>query len=241
MFHRYRSLAIFLREKPLGEADLLFTVFAKKYGKLEILGKGIRKIKSKLRGSANLFYLSEIEFIQGKNFKTLTSAILIENFPLVKNSLEKLKYSFEIGKFSEIFLPLEEKEDSLWELLIETFFRLERIKEEKGFVVFYFFLWQFFAILGFGPELKNCIRCQKKLSLPGPFYFIPEEGGIGCADCFCNRNNYLQIFAETIKILRIFNAKDWTLSEKLFIEKKVKENLREISQAYSDFLKSANF
>jgi DNA repair protein RecO (recombination protein O) len=98
MFLHYRTLGIFLKKEDWAEADQLFTVYTKDFGKLEILGKAIRKISSKLRSGAEIFYLSEIEFIQGKTHKTLTDAILIEKFENLKNNLNKLKVAYEISQ-----------------------------------------------------------------------------------------------------------------------------------------------
>ena len=87
MFIHYRSEGLIFKKEDRGDADQLFTVFTKEFGKLEISAKAIRKISSKLRSGAEIFYLSEIEFIQGKAQKTLTDAVLIEKFTDLKKDL----------------------------------------------------------------------------------------------------------------------------------------------------------
>jgi len=96
----YRTRGFVIKKTGRGEADQLFTIYTQDFGKLEVLGKAVRKIKSKLRGGIGLFYLSEIEFIQGKKTKTLTGAILIEKFPNIRKSLKKLE------KTAKYWLPL---------------------------------------------------------------------------------------------------------------------------------------
>ncbi len=56
MFTHYRTQGIILKKEDRGEADRLFTIYTKDFGKLELLAKGERKIKSKLRGGLELFY-----------------------------------------------------------------------------------------------------------------------------------------------------------------------------------------
>jgi len=80
MFTHYRTEGFILKKIDRGEADRIFTVYTRDFGKLDLLAKAERKIKSKLRGGLELFYLSDIEFIQGKTHKTLTDTILVENF-----------------------------------------------------------------------------------------------------------------------------------------------------------------
>ena len=77
-----------MKKEDRGESDRFFTVYTKEFGKLDILGKSIRKISSKLRAGMGLFSLSEIEFIQGKALKTLTDAILNEEFRNLNKNLE---------------------------------------------------------------------------------------------------------------------------------------------------------
>ena len=48
-----------------------------------------------------IFYLSEIEFIQGKNYKTLTDVLTIEKFKNVREDLEKLKIAYQITKLTD--------------------------------------------------------------------------------------------------------------------------------------------
>ena len=54
MFFHYRTQCLILKKENQGEADQLFCVFCKNFGKLEILGKSIRKISSKLRQGAEI-------------------------------------------------------------------------------------------------------------------------------------------------------------------------------------------
>jgi len=80
VFTHYRTRGIILKEANRGEADRLFILYTKDFGKIEILGKGIRRINSKLRPGISFPSLSEIEFIQGKRYKTLTDASLLADF-----------------------------------------------------------------------------------------------------------------------------------------------------------------
>ena len=63
----YKTRALVFGKEDRLEADRIFSVFTREYGKLSIAGRGIRKITSKLRGGLDIFCVSDIEFIQGKN------------------------------------------------------------------------------------------------------------------------------------------------------------------------------
>jgi DNA repair protein RecO (recombination protein O) len=229
----YRTQGFFIKKTDRGEADQLFRVYTKDFGKLEILGKAIRKIKSKLRGGAEIFYLSEIEFIQGKTYKTLTDTILIENFSNLRKDLEKLALAYKISEVLEDLVKGQEPDLKIWDLLKKTFQRLNafNLKPKTCNLVYYYFLWNLLSILGYQPELYNCSLCQKKL-IPEGLYFNPKEGGIICYSCFKKIKAGKKIAPDTVKILRIFIKRDWDTLKKIKPEKANQETLKNISESY---------
>jgi len=188
MFIRYRTKGIFIKKEDRGEADQLFTIYTGGFGKLKVLGKGIRKIKSKLRSGAEIFFLSEIEFIQGKNYKTMTDAILLEKFSDMRDNLKRLAIACRISEVLDSLVRGQEVDQEIWQLLNESFEKLNNLKIENSLkIVYYYFLWNLFSILGYNAELYNCVLCRKKL-VPNKLYFSPQEGGAICEKCFQKTN-----------------------------------------------------
>lgn len=241
-FFHYRTLAVFLKKEERGEADQLFWLYTQNFGKLEVLARSIRKIKSKLRSGADLFLLSEIEFIQGKTHKTLTDAILIEKFKTLKKSLKSLSFAYKIADVLDNLVGKEEKDEKIWQLLIQTFFLLNQpeLGGDQEFS-YYFFLWKLFSFLGYHPQLYFCPVCEKKL-LPETFWFSPHQGGVVCWNCFKNfkpeeKKSFQEIKVETVKILRLLVEKDWSFVARVKREKEEIDNLKKISELYLNFLK----
>jgi len=237
MFIHHRSQGLILRKTDRGEANQLFTVYTKDYGKLEILGKAIRKIKSKLRSGADLFYLSDIEFIQGKTHKTLTDAILIDKFSQIREKSEKLIIGNKIAEILDSLTGIEERDERIWSLLLKTFRTLNNLKLsiENSQLIYHYFLWKLLTISGYKPELHHCPVCQKKL-IPGLLFFNPQEGGVICNNCLKKVKTGEKISPENIKILRFIIAKDWQAISRLKISEKELELLKEISDLYLPYV-----
>jgi len=239
----YRTKGFFLTEVDRGESDKLFVVYTKDFGKLKILGRAIRKIKSKLRAGAREFCLSEIEFIQGKTHKTLTDTVLIDSFQSIRKDLEKLKVGFQISNALDKLVKDEEKDEKIWELLNKTFRRLAISDKRQaiGDKIYYYFLWNLLSILGYQPELYECSSCGKELK-PFQLYFSPEQGGVVCNVCAQrikkedSSAKLIEIKPAVVKILRIFLQKDWSVLSKLKVEEKDKELLETISKDYLSFV-----
>ncbi len=232
----YRTQGFVLKKTDLREADQVFDIYTKDFGKLEILGKAIRKIKSKLRSGTNLFYLSEVEFIQGKTYKTLTDAITIEKFKNIRNDLEKLKVTYQIAEVADNLIKGQEQDQEIWDLLNETLDKLNNLSFAINLIYYYFF-WNLLSILGYQIDLYNCVICRKNL-IPLKLYFSSEEGGIICAMCFDKANERVDISSEVIKILRLLLKKDWNILLRLKIQDSYKEELETISEYYLKSLAS---
>jgi len=243
MFTHYRAQGIIIKKEDRGEADQLFTIYTKDFGKLEILGRAIRKIKSKLRAGAELFYFSEIEFIQGKAYKTLTDAILIEKFKNIRKDLERLAIAYQISEVLDNLVKGQEPDKDIWNLLNEAFIKLNNLQltTYNLQLIYCYFLWNLFSLLGFKPELSTCPICRGKL-LPETFYFVPKEGGVVCWRCLKKlspeeKERVKEISVVTVKILRIFLSNNWEILPRLKIIKEERKNLKEISELYLTFLK----
>ena len=204
----YRTQGFFIKKVERGEADRIFTIYTEDFGKLEVLGKAIRKIKSKLRGGTEPFYLSEVEFIQGKTHKTLTDVISINNFPNIRNDLEKLRIAHQISEASDSLIKGQEPDQEIWELLNETFEKLDNWKLKSGNyqLIYHYFFWNLVSILGYQPELKNSSIYGKKINV------------------------------DIFKILRIIFKKDLKTLLKLKLELFHQKSLKDISQKYFDYV-----
>ena len=187
-----------------------------------------------------IFYLSDLEFIQGKTHKTLTDAILIESFLNLRKDLKKLKIAFDISEMIDSLIRGEERDEKIWEILAETFERLNEISLsiKECWLIYYYFLWNFLSILGYKPQLNFCSICQKKL-VPQDLYFSFQEGGVICLNCSKKLKEKKKISPEAVKILRLILEKDFDFIKKLKIEKGYQKEIKEISENYLSHIKES--
>ncbi len=253
MFVHYRTHGLILKRENRGEADQLLTIFTKDFGKLEILAKAIRKIASKLRAGAGIFYLSEIEFIQGKTYKTLTDALAVNKFQNLRKDLKRLAISYKVSQLFDDLVRGQEKDNKIWQLFSEVFRRLDDLgfKISDLRLVYYYFFWNLLTILGYAPDFYHCVLCQKRLS-SGQIYFSSGESGLICQSClksvksikedkssfppFVAARPIKEIETSIIKILRIILKKDWSILSKLKIEKSHLEMLAVFSKNWQSFI-----
>ncbi|MCX6789666.1 MAG: DNA repair protein RecO [Candidatus Gribaldobacteria bacterium] len=243
MHQRYRAKGIFIKKQDQGEADQLLTIFTEQFGKIEVVAKGIRKITSKLRAGADVFYLSEIEFVQGKSYKILTDAVAVDRFDSICQEPEKSQIIYKIVELLNQFANQEATDEKLWRFLLQTFEVIENleIRNLKLEIICHYSLWKFFAVLGYSPELHHCPLCCKKL-LPETFFFVPSEGGVVCWQCFSANDLkksglWFPIKVDTVKALRVWLSQDWAEAGKVSFGQEAQQNLWDISKNYFIYLR----
>lgn len=238
MFIHYPTQGFIIKKIDRGEADQIFTVFTKDFGKLKLLARAVRKIKSKLRGGTKLFSLSEIEFIQGKTHKTLTDAKICKNFDKISKSLIKLKIVYKLAEVVDNLIKEEEKDKDIWDLINEALGKLNSSPPTTyNLMIYYYFFWNLIDLMGFRPSVYNCAFCQKKLTSE-PFYFSPEEGGVICKNCYnkVGIKSGERIEPDLVKILRIIFKKSWKTFYRIKVKPTYYKTLKKISDNYYSYL-----
>ena len=144
----YKTQGFVVKKFDSGEADRVFTVFSREFGKIKIKGKAIRKITSKLRAGTDTFCLLDVEFVQGKNQKTLTDAVISEKFSNIKKDQVKIKFGRRILRSLDTLLGEEQKEERVWNLLKEVFGKLDyyNLSVAHYSLLYYYFLWNLFSM-----------------------------------------------------------------------------------------------
>ena len=82
-YHIYTTKGIVLSERPIREADRIYTIMTRNLGLVRATAIGVRKESSKLRGNLEPLSLSTISFVKGKDYWRLTSAEFIQNIPSI--------------------------------------------------------------------------------------------------------------------------------------------------------------
>lgn len=235
----YRTEGFVFKKEDRMDADRVFSVFTKNFGRLEIFGKAIRKITSKLRPGAEIFSFSDIEFIQGKNKKTLTNAVTKEKFSNIYQSPEKLHIAYAISDLLDTFITGQEEDQTIFNFLREVFDTLNNFQfSASSFQLFYYyFFWNFVSALGYKAEVLQCASCGGKLN-PYQLHFSNKEGGIICKSCLSVTLDARKVESNMVKILRVILKKDWNMLFKVKIDENTKKSLREISMTYYKYLLS---
>jgi len=84
----YTTPAFTLAKKNIGEDDREYCFFTKKFGKISMIAKGIRKPSAKLSGQLEPPRLINISFVSANN-KKITGAIVKNSFSNIASDVQK--------------------------------------------------------------------------------------------------------------------------------------------------------
>ena len=76
----YRTEGIVLRRQDLGEADRLTTVYTLHHGKLRLVAKGVRRLRSRKAGHLEPFTRVALLIARGRELDIITQAETIGDF-----------------------------------------------------------------------------------------------------------------------------------------------------------------
>lgn len=125
MSRNISSEAIVLSSKSIGEADKLVTVFSKNFGKMTLIAKGVKRLKSRKRGTLEPFSIIKFSGISAKGIPLVNETSIINNLSLVRTDLKKVSVAYF---FVEVIMRAtqdEEPNQELYSLLENNLIKLE--------------------------------------------------------------------------------------------------------------------
>ncbi len=153
--HSYSSEGIVLSRKNYGEADRILSVFSKDFGKLSLLAKGIRKIKSKKRGHLEIFSKIKFSAINGKGMDIMTEAQTIDDYSGVRINLNKISLAYYFCEVVNKITQEDGRASTVYSLLSTALVQLEKEIELK--ILRINFIYDLLINMGYWPEGKKLI------------------------------------------------------------------------------------
>lgn len=121
----FQTEGIVLKRKDLGEADRIVTVFTKKHGKIKILAKGVRHIKSRRSPNIELFNLVTLFVHKGRTFDILTEAQATNTFQNIRKNLELVGLAYYCCELIDGLCAENQPHPKVYELLVTTLNELD--------------------------------------------------------------------------------------------------------------------
>ncbi|HTS35189.1 MAG TPA: DNA repair protein RecO [Candidatus Solibacter sp.] len=174
------SEAIVLRTYPLREADLLVTLFTRAEGKVRGVARSAKKSKRRFGGALEpLTYVRAFYDVRERQELSRLDACEVLESPLASEvSYARAVALGHIAELLDEFLPDREANDAIFRLTLSVLHALDGA--EIWMPITYFELW-LTRLVGFLPELTECVTCGRNLNGSRAYYHALADG-LMCAD-----------------------------------------------------------
>jgi DNA repair protein RecO (recombination protein O) len=196
----YKTQAIVLRQRKLGEADKIVTLYCSHMGRVDAVAKGVRRTKSRLAGHLEPLTLGTYLIAEGRNLDIVTQAETVEGYPALRGDLERLGRGLYCAELVDRLTPERSEGNPIFRLLEETLAILDT--EESIDLAVRRFELKLLEHLGYRPSLDVCAVCDRKLE-PIDNYWSAEAGGAVCPGCADDALRLMPLSLNALKVLRL--------------------------------------
>ena len=260
-----KALALVLRTTDWSETSRIATLWTREFGKVRVLAKGGRRLKSNFENALDLLTLCRIVFLRKSSgsLDLLTEARVEERFPRLRADLSALYAAYYIAELLSDWTEDYDPHPLLFDealAALRTFGQPGSAHEEArathevsgttpgksrnlgnqpiptGPRLARFEL-VLLRELGYTPALSSCAVCARELQSNMNLAFSPAAGGVVCSDCRPAHRDAVPLTAEAWRALQDLSSQDdaWRQVAQS-ISSEVRGQLRNVLNQYITYL-----
>ena len=203
---------IVIKEKVYSETSKIIDVITPKYGKISILAKGARRIKSPFRSSTTKLTYGKFNIRYKKDkLSILTDSEIVNFYKNIKTDLTKITYaSYILDLVNQVL-----EEENYKEIFTNLIYSLEKIENNiNPLAITNVLELKCLNYLGVMPVLDSCSVCGSKSVIT----ISPRTGGFICGDCYKNEKI---VDKKVLKLIKIYSEIDIKKIDKIDVDKNI--------------------
>jgi DNA repair protein RecO (recombination protein O) len=216
---------VILSRKDIGEADRLLTVFSKNEGKIKIIARGTRRLKSKNASHIEPFTVGKYTIVPGKTFYVLTGAESV----LINEGITKDLDKYKMASYASEILGIVGMEN---QPMIKSYTNYVDLlggisKGTATGIDLRIFEYIILEELGYMGNYQTCLFCGKTLTESEDYWGNYEGVSCGC------KQSGTKINKNTLKILRMLARNDF---DKIRAVKGIEDYNKQLKSIIGEYL-----
>jgi DNA repair protein RecO (recombination protein O) len=208
-------------------------LFTREAGKLRAVAKGARKMRSRKAGHLEPFTHVKLMMARGRDFWIVTQAETIDAYMPIRDDLVRTAYTAYVIELIDRFTYEEGENRALFQLLIDTLQRISGLPD--AFVAVRYYEIRLLDLLGFRPQLNNCLACGAEIK-PEDQYFDVMQGGVLCPRHGPQSATAEPISMTTLKYLRHFQRSNFRDVARIEMTLSVRNEMESLLNRYLTYL-----
>jgi DNA repair protein RecO (recombination protein O) len=186
-----KATALVLRTTDWSETSRIATLWTREFGKVRVLAKGGRRLRSNFESALDLLTLCSIVLLRKSSggLDLLTEARVIRRFPRLTTDLAALYAAYYVAELLSEGTQDHDPHPRLFDSAVELLQALggAEVEESERAVRVGLRVLRFEALfleeLGFLPVLGGCAGCGAAITAADRAIFSVEAGGLVCVRC----------------------------------------------------------
>ncbi|MCM3746357.1 DNA repair protein RecO [Paenibacillus pasadenensis] len=199
----YRVEGIVIRSTDYGEGNKIVTLLTDSAGKVGIMARGAKKVRSRHTSLVQPFTYGEFVYFRNAGLGQLNAGEIMESNHRLREDIELSAYAAYAAELCDRAFQDEEAGAYLFHQLKACYDALREGKDAA--IVIHLFEMKILEAAGYAPQLETCVGCG---SDQGPYRLSPQSGGILCRRCISRDPAAMLLEEGTYKLLRLFSAID---------------------------------
>ncbi len=226
--------ALVLHRIDFSETSLVLTILTRRFGKIQALAKGGRRLKSPFESALDTLARIRVMFLQKRNdsLDLLTESKLLRRFTVTEQNLPGLFGAFYVVELIDLLTTENDPCPRIFDLAVAV---LEQLA--KGTFVtrsLIRFELRLLREVGQQPSLDRCVECGDRIDeelTRIPFGHL--DGGVLCPPCRSGHQQVSLVSRDALRALKLLDGKDWM---RFPLDKNVRGEIRGLLNNYLSHL-----
>jgi len=197
-----KALALVVRATDWSETSRICTLWTREFGKVRVLAKGGRRLKSSFEVALDLLTVCSIVLLRKTSgaLDLLTEAVIVERFGRLRSDLAALNAGYYVAELLADWTHDYDPHPVLFDEARATLQTLGAVSGTVGLRLARFEL-VLLRELGYQPALEQCIVCGADVA-GQRLAFSAAQGGVLCEQCQSGQRDRLSLSGPAWQVLR---------------------------------------
>lgn len=226
---------IVVRSTDYGEGNKILVIFSKEQGKISLMARGAKKIKSRHAAVSQLFTHGIFTYYKGNasQMGTLNHGEVMTSHRSLQENLEKTAYGSYLVELVDRLFPDQEGSTYVFYQLCAALNAIDENKDSQ--IITHIFELIMMKSSGYAPVFDSCVSCGKERAEEENVYFSVSSGGFVCRMCHATVSDAKLMHKKTFKLLHLLHQVDLRKLGSISVSQNTKSELMQWMSAYVDY------
>ena len=177
---RIITSGLVIRHADYGDYDRMVTLLTPRYGRLDAVARGCRRLKSPIVNAAELFTSGEYTLFEKNGRYSIEQCQITDSFFELRTDYDRLVHGVYWLRLLEALIQSDVPADDVFIMTLRALAHLNYSKMDPALLTMAFEM-HLMAMEGYPPRVDSCVICQQPLE--GQANFDPLRGGAVCVHC----------------------------------------------------------